>query len=59
MKYDLNPAFWALCNPPEKENELLFGTNLQERVRDLNKANKVGHQIQDNRYGSYCSGPYR
>ena len=41
MKYDLKPAFQALCSPPEKENELLFGANLQERVRDLKEANKV------------------
>ena len=57
MKYDLNPAFWALCNPPKKEHELLFGTKLQERVRDQNEAHNVGLQVKDKR--GYNSGPYR
>ena len=45
MKYDLHVSYRALCNPPKEEADELFGTNLNERVRELNEVRRMGKQV--------------
>ena len=45
MKYDLHMSYLALCNPPKEEEEELIGTNLNERVWELNEVWWMGKQV--------------
>ena len=45
MKQDLNSAYRGLCSPPEKEDVELFGEGLATKVRELNEARRMGHQV--------------
>ena len=45
MKFDLGKDFRALCAAPEHEGPLIFGDNLQERIREVSEANRMARQV--------------
>ena len=49
MRQDLNAAYRALCSLPDKEETELFGEGLAAKVRELNEARRMGHQVADSR----------
>ena len=46
MKFGLNAIYRCLCIV-SKEGELLFGNNVQERMKELNEVNTVREKLQD------------
>ena len=51
MKFYLNAAYRGLCNAPTVEGTLLFGENLNARMRELSEVNRMSNCQNDKNSG--------
>lgn len=59
MRFDLQPAYKTLCNPPEEETETLFGEDVAEKMRTIQQMKSIGSKItKKNFLGQGRNKPY-
>ena len=47
IRQDLHDSLRSICNEPEEEDVILFGENLNEKVKTINQAKSLGNKMSD------------